>query len=326
MGIRALRHASFFTGIGGFDLGFERAGLRTVYMCEKQKFCREVLNQHWKGITYDEDIETVEAANIPDADIWTGGFPCQDISLARMGAREGLRGKQSGLFFSFARLLGEVLPKAVVIENVHGLLHSHRGRDFAILLKTLDELGYGVAWRVLNSKDFGVPQSRRRVFIVGVLGDAECAAQILFEPERGEGDSAADGSSEEEPTSLFQKIVGNTRKGPLTKALAHCIYAESARHTGTDWSRNYVWYPDGRVRRLTSLEAERVQGFPDGWTLPDRFAANENKLESLRYHAVGNSVTPQVAEWLGRRIQKVKRRILDRTVNETETKVTALRG
>jgi DNA (cytosine-5)-methyltransferase 1 len=69
-----------------------------------------------------------------------------------------------------------------------------------------------------------------------------------------------------------------------------------------------------------------VQGFPDGWTLPDRFAANENKLESLRYHAVGNSVTPQVAEWLGRRIQKVKRRILDRTVNETETKITALRG
>jgi DNA (cytosine-5)-methyltransferase 1 len=216
-----------------------------------------------------------------------------------MGARSGLRGKQSGLFFRFAELLGERLPKAVVIENVHGLLTSHRGRDFGIVLKTLDEFGYGLAWRVLNSKDFGVPQSRRRVFIVGVHRDAECAAKILFEPERREGDSEEDGSSGQEPTSLFQKIVGNSRWGPLTKALAHCVYAESARHTGTDWSRNYVWYPDGRVRRLTSVEVERVQGFPDGWTLPQQFEGDPSKLESLRYHAVGNAVTPAVAEWLG---------------------------
>jgi DNA (cytosine-5)-methyltransferase 1 len=297
-----LKHASFFSGIGGFDLGFDRAGIRTVFLCEKKPFCRQILVKHWPGIPLEEDIESVKAAEIPHADIWSGGFPCQDLSLARMGARAGLRGEQSGLFFRFAELLAERLPKVVVLENVHGLLTSHRGRDFAIVLKTLDELGYGVAWRVLNSKDFGVPQSRRRVFLVGVFGDPESAGEILFEPERGEGDFEASGRSGKKPASLFQKIVGNTRSGPLTKALAHCIYAESARHTGTDWSRNYVWFPIGRVRRLTSLEIERVQGFPDGWTVPPGGVGEIDRFESPRYHAVGNSVTPAVAEWLGNRI------------------------
>jgi DNA (cytosine-5)-methyltransferase 1 len=203
--------------------------------------------------------------------------------------------------------LGERLPKVVVLENVHGLLSSHRGRDFAIVLKELDQLGYGVAWRVLNSKDFGVPQSRRRVFIVGVHRNPQRAGEILFEPECSEGDFTSRGRPGSKPTSLFQKIVGDSRKGPLTKALAHCIYAESARHTGTDWSRNYVWYPVGRIRRLTALEVERVQGFPDNWTLPSDFLGDPSKLESLRYHAVGNSVTPSVAEWIGRRIVSAMR-------------------
>ena len=300
-----LTHASFFSGIGGFDLGFDRAGIRTAYLCEKSAFCRTILARHWAGVPCDEDINDVEPDRIPRSRVWTAGFPCQDLSLARMGARSGLRGAKSGLFFRFAEVLGERLPEVVILENVHGLLTSHRGRDFAIVLKALDELGYGVAWRVLNSKDFGVPQSRRRVFVVGVHRDPARAAEILFEPERGEGDLAASGRSRKKSSSLFQKILGDPRRGPLTKALAHCIYAESARHTGTDWSRNYVWYPNGRVRRLTAKEVERVQGFPDGWTLPSDSAVDDPKLESLRYHAVGNSVTPAVAEWLGRRIVSV---------------------
>ena len=300
-----LTHASFFSGIGGFDLGFDRAGITTNFHCEKNEFCRRILAQHWTDIHCEEDINHVDPNRIPAADIWTGGFPCQDLSLARMGSRSGLRGEQSGLFHRFAEILGERLPQVVVLENVHGLLSSHRGRDFAIVLKELDKLGYGVAWRVLNSKDFGVPQSRRRVFIVGVHRNPERSGQILFEPERSERDSETSGRSGKKPTSLFQTIVGNPRKGPLTKALAHCIYAESARHTGTDWSRNYVWYPSGRIRRLTALEVERVQGFPDHWTLPRAFDGDSSKLESLRYHAVGNSVTPSVAEWIGRRIAQV---------------------
>lgn len=300
-----MRHASFFSGIGGFDLGFERAGIFTVFQCEKNNFCRSILQSHWAEVPLEEDITKLDPSRVPDADVWTAGFPCQDLSLARMGFRSGLRGEKSGLFFRFAEILAASMPRAIVLENVHGLLTSHRGRDFAIVLKTLDELGYGVAWRVLNSKDFGLPQSRRRVFVVGVLGDPGRAAAILLEPERCAGNSETGGSSGKKPPSLFQKIVGNPRKGPLTKFLAHCIYAESARHTGTDWSRNYVWYPDGRVRRLTSEEVERAQGFPAGWTLPSGAVDENGRLETPRYHAVGNSVTPAVAEWIGHKLVAV---------------------
>ena len=294
------KHASFFSGIGGFDLGFERAGLQSVFLCEKKAFCRKILAHHWPTVPIQEDVTNVDPTVIPDAEVWTAGFPCQDLSLARMGPRAGLRGTQSGLFHDFAALVRARSPKVVVIENVHGLLTSHRGRDFAIVLKTLDEFGYGVAWRVFNSQYFGVPQSRKRVYVVAVHRDPEGAGQILFEPECGDGDFAPGRSNGPKSPSLFQTVLGNPITGPLVKGRAHCVYAESARHTGTDWSRNYVWYPSGRVRRFTPLEAERVQGFPDDWT--DAPVGGREDSDSLRYHAVGNSVTPHVAEWLGRRV------------------------
>lgn len=311
----ALKVASFFSGIGGLELGLERAGCIVTFQCEVKTFCLSILQQHWPAVPRSNDIRRVKNEDVPDSDVWTAGFPCQDLSLARMGTRSGLRGSQSGLFHDFVRLLRGGMPRAVVLENVHGLISSHGGRDFAIVLKALDELGYGIAWRVLNSKDFGVPQQRRRVFIVGVHRDPGSAAKILFEPECGDWNASESRSDEKKSPSLFQTVVGNPRKGPLVKALAHCVYAESARHTGTDWSRNYVWYPDGRVRRFTPNEVERVQGFPENWTLPnhaDDIAAD--KLDSLRYHAVGNAVTPQVAEWLGYRLVQVLSKSLQKNV------------
>lgn len=310
----ALRVASFFSGIGGLELGLERAGCVVTFQCEAKPFCLQILQQHWPLVPRHTDVRRVTYEEIPDSDVWTAGFPCQDLSLARMGTRSGLRGSQSGLFHDFIRLLRRGLPRTVVLENVHGLLSSHGGRDFAVVLKALDELGYGVAWRVLNSKDFGVPQQRRRVFVVGVHRDPASAAKILFEPECGDWNAKASRSNEKKSSSLFQTVVGDPRKGPLVKALAHCVYAESARHTGTDWSRNYVWYPDGRVRRFTPNEVERVQGFPDDWTLPTHIDdISVERIDSLRYHAVGNAVTPHVAEWLGHRLTQVLAASTDKT-------------
>lgn len=298
-----LRAASFFSGIGGFDLGFQQAGYEISFQCEIESYCNEILSQHWPGVPRHTNIKELDHAEIPLSDVWLGGFPCQDVSLARMGQRKGLKGARSGLFHNFAELLKEGRPRVFVIENVPGLLSSHGGRDFGLIVRTLAELGYSVGWRVLNSKDFGVPQSRRRVYIVGCYGDGAGAGSILFEPECSKRDAQAGQSNGTPPLSPFKEIVGDPIKGPVFQRLAYCLYACSARHTGTDWSRTYACYPDGRVRRLTPRECEGIQGFPVGWTIPRNNSTDGDRLDSLRYQAIGNAVAVPVAKWLGLRIR-----------------------
>src|SRR5438552_14884792 len=176
--------ASFFSGIGGLDLDFERAGYGIELQCEIDPFCTSVLRKHWPDVTGFSDIKEMKNADVPICDVWTGGFPCQDVSVARMGPRAGLRGKKSGLFFEFVRLLEGNCPAVILVENVPGLLSSHGGRDFEVVIRTLADLGYSVGWRVLNSRYFGVPQSRQRIYIVGCHRDRLGPAKILFEPER----------------------------------------------------------------------------------------------------------------------------------------------
>lgn len=296
--------ASFFSGIGGIDLGFVNAGFGLTVQCEIDKFCLSVLEAHWPKVPRFTDIKEIDDADVPISDVWAGGFPCQDVSLARMGPRAGLKGKKSGLFFEFARLLERARPRVFLIENVPGLLSSHGGRDFGIILRTLAGLGYGVGWRVLNSRYFGVAQSRQRVYIVGCYRDRQGPGKILFESECGQRDAAPHRSNGAKPVSPFKESIGNSLKGPITPSLAYCLYACSARHTGTDWSRNYVSYPDGRVRRLMPVECERLQGFPEAWTLPDGLEVTDpDRVDTLRYNALGNAVTVPVAEWLAKRIK-----------------------
>jgi DNA (cytosine-5)-methyltransferase 1 len=295
--------ASFFSGIGGFDLGFERADYEITMQCEIDRFCTKVLETKWPNIPRFPDITKVKNASIPASDVWVGGFPCQDVSVARMGPRAGLKGARSGLFHEFARLLGEKLPRVFVIENVPGVLSSHGGRDFEIIIRTLADLGYGVGWRMFNSKSFGVAQSRQRVYIVGCYRDWRGPIEVLFEPECSSGDAAPREQDGATPVRPFKDILGDPIKGPIHQRLAYCLYACSARHTGTDWSRTYVTYPDGRVRRLTPHECELIQGFPEDWTALD-YAADVDKNDSLRYQALGNAVTVPVAEWLAHRVAR----------------------
>ena len=157
---------SFFSGIGGFDIAFEQSGFKTQLLCEINPFCNQILNRHWPHVKKEKDINDIKIEDIPNTDVWCGGFPCQDISLARgASARLGLNGKRSGLFYRFADLINEKMPEVVIIENVGGLFTSNKGRDFGVILQTLSSMGYAVAWRLLNSRYFGVPQSRTRVYI-----------------------------------------------------------------------------------------------------------------------------------------------------------------
>lgn len=299
--------ASFFSGIGGVDYGLQMANFEISFQCEIDKFCNEILAKHWPDVKRHENIKDLDHATIPISEVWAGGFPCQDVSIARMGPRAGLKGKRSGLFHDFADLLRARPPQVLLLENVPGLLSSHGGRDFGTVIRTLADIGYSLGWRVLNSKNFGVPQSRSRIYIVGCYNDHRGPIEILFESECGEGNVEKGRPAEKAALSPFKESLGDPVTGPVYPKIAYCLYACSARHTGTDWSRTYVTYPDGRVRRLTPRECEGVMGFPLGWTRPSAAAhANDDPedIDTLRYQALGNAVTPPVAEWLGHRIAR----------------------
>ena len=292
-----LRMNSFFAGIGGFDLGFQRAGIRPVFHCELQTYCVSVLRRHWPKVPCIYDIRDVTDDNLPEADVWCGGFPCQDVSVARgwLG-RDGLKGKNTGLFYPFAALVEMKLPPVVLMENVTGLLNSHDGRDFAVVLHTFHKLGYGVAWRVLNTRYFGAPQSRPRVFICAWRHSPERAFDVLFE-------SGAT-FRPENPRLGFLRPTRSGESEAVVPEVAFCLAATSGRHTGTDWSRSYVAYPDD-VRRLTPSECERLQGFPEGWTFPSEdFHLSDDEIDTLRYHAIGNAVSVPVVEWVAKRIRR----------------------
>ena len=178
---------SLFSGIGGFDLGLERAGWEVRWQVENNPFRQKILKRHWPDVELRSDIIT-DTDGLERVDLVAGGFPCQDLSVA--GNRAGLAGERSGLFFQFMRVVGTLQPRWVLIENVPGLLSSNQGRDFGVVLNTLAELGFWWTYRVLDSKFWGVAQRRRRVYIVGHLG-GPCPPEILFEPDSLRRDSKA---------------------------------------------------------------------------------------------------------------------------------------
>lgn len=287
---------SFFAGIGGFDIGFERAGFKTAFLCEINPFCNSVLKTHWPDVPMSGDIGKLNAMQIPQAEVWCGGFPCQDISVAR-GAlgRKGLGGARSGLFYEYANLIEKKKPRVVVIENVEGLFNSNKGRDFGVILQRLTKLGYAVSWRLFNSRYFGVPQSRARVYICCWKGSVVHSMRTMFENTRTPKpkNERTDFITESNPANVFPKVP----------KVAYCLAATSGRHTGTDWSRTYVSCADG-VRRMTPKEYERLQGFPDLWTIPSGCDADNDDVDTLRYTALGNAVSVPVVEWVANRIKK----------------------
>lgn len=192
-----LTFIDFFAGIGGFRRGMELAGHKCVGFCEADKFAiasytsmhlitdaqreylatlpmkqrqKEILKEEYRnGEWFSDDVSRVDAGSLPRADVWCFGFPCQDISIT--GRMHGLSGNRSGLFFEITRLLRQQKPEdrpgLLFAENVKNLLAVNGGWDFARILTEMDEVGYDAEWAVLNSKDFGVPQNRERIFIIG---------------------------------------------------------------------------------------------------------------------------------------------------------------
>lgn len=175
----AIKYLDMFAGIGGFRSGLEKiGGFKCIGYCEIDKYAKLSYEAMYdtKGELYFNDARKINPKELPDIDLITGGFPCQSFSIA--GRRKGFEDTRGTLFFEIARIASAKKPKYLFLENVPGLLSHDRGRTFKTILSSLDELGYDVTWQVLNSKDFGVPQSRKRLYIMGFFR-ATCAGQIL---------------------------------------------------------------------------------------------------------------------------------------------------
>lgn len=358
---KQLTFGSLFAGIGGFDLGFERAGMRCVWQVERDKQCLDLLATKWpESIRVNDIIKArfllepkyagrMDAIPLVRPDVICGGFPCQDLSIA--GKRRGLAGSRSGLFWTMRRIIALLKPPWIVLENVPGLLSSSGGRDMGTVIGALADSGYGIAWRVLDSQFFGLAQRRKRVFIVGHLGDVRRAGQILFDGESMSRDHPPSRETREEVAGAIGARTGNSRgvKDAVSGHMVATAYRTSgnngvmeqgnktaALNCGTDPNQNIISMTlnakngkrydaesetfvthtltgngfnaseDGTgrgtplttsshgVRRLMPIEAERLQGFPDGWT--------EGFSDSVRYRMLGNAVSVPVAEWIGKRI------------------------
>jgi DNA (cytosine-5)-methyltransferase 1 len=288
-----LRVASFFAGIGGFDLALENVGMKVVFQCEKDSFCKSILKKHWGDVPLASDIATLEPREIPEADVWTGGFPCQDVSLANQGKRKGLAGERSGLFHEFSRLVKAKRPRWIILENVPGLLNSNNGEDFRTVIHTLEELGYGLSWRVLDAKYFGTPQRRRRIYIVGSYRSIR-SADVLFEPG---STTPADRSSAVTKDSHPEKITQGLGNSDLF-VIQHA--AIGRKHSAGPQAKGYR--NDGETYTLDSRgSADVLCSTADAFRMRKASRFPE-RMDSRRYRAVGNAVCINVVEWLGERI------------------------
>lgn len=317
-----MRYLSVCSGIEAASVAWESLGWTPVAFAEIEKFPSKVLAHHYPGVANLGDMTRFREWDIErDAvDVLVGGTPCQSFSVA--GLRKGLDDPRGNLALTFVAMVDHYRPEWVIWENVPGVLSSSGGRDFGSFLGALGQLGYGFAYRVLDAQYFGVPQRRRRVFVVAhSSGDSRRAAEILFEPEswsgnhktsRAQGQGIADASITGTVSSKWAKGTGGPA-GDECYNLVPVMYQHNQTDArlkiepktsqtviarfGTGGGHTPLIRHHVLVRRLTPTECERLQGFPDGYTdiMPET-------PDGPRYKALGNSMAVPVMRWIGSRI------------------------
>jgi len=288
--------ASFFAGIGGFDLGFERAGFDVVFQCEIDPHCQQVLRRHWPGIPLQDDIQKLNAKEIPHADVWTAGWPCQDISTAHPQG-QGLNGKRSGLFFAFMDLVREVRPRWLVLENVPGLLSRDSGTALETVVDEMEEIGYLGGWTTCNALDFGLPQNRVRVFVVGHLG-GEGAYKVLAHGGQLRRNHQAGREQWENGVRTVQSGTGRhdpvvvQRRGGFgyTREANICptLRSQGGKHQGGHSDRPILCGQELDVARMG--ETNGLSG----------------RLDGRRGRWIGNAVAVPIAQWFAETILAVE--------------------
>ncbi len=317
-----MKVAGTFTGIGGFELGFMRAGMEHTAMCEIIPHRQRVLTRQFPTTPIGGDIRGVHGSDLGRPDVVCGGFPCKDLSIGK-GGRKGLSGDHSGLFWEFHRLVAEHLrltdetgARWLVMENTPGIVGYNGGADLDTVCAEVEQLGYGWAWRVVDARSFGSSQKRPRWIFVGHRGgDALPAGQVLgltgpsaqVDPAHRVGSAAGEGGRAPADGAARDGVHVWRKSARPRAALSKGGYetwvpAEFANTlTGFDGGgatrQTHLVMQDGRLRTLTLTEWERLSGFPDGWT--------DTMPDSERYAALGDCFHVDTAEWLGRQLRTV---------------------
>lgn len=279
-----MKVAGLFAGIGGIELGLERAGFKTSLLCEIDPQAQSVLKHHFPRVRIEPDVRAID--RLPrDIDLLTAGFPCQDLSQA--GRTSGIFGRRSGLIRSVFRLIEGSRPPWVLIENVPFLLRLDRGRGIEYVTQRLERLGYRWAYRVIDTQAFGLPHRRERIFVLASLsGDPACILAHDAEPLGADRmSSLAHG---------FYWTEGNRGLGWAVDAVPTI---KGGSGLGIP-SPPAIWFPDGRFATPDIRDAERLQGFPANWTRP----AESIGRSSYRWTLVGNAVSVPIARWIGQRL------------------------
>jgi DNA (cytosine-5)-methyltransferase 1 len=283
-----MRVAGLFAGIGGIELGLHHAGWEAQLLCEVDPFAKRVLQAHFGDVPLADDVR--ELRRLPAVDLVAAGFPCQDLSQA--GLTAGIDGSRSGLVGEVFRLVAtrRRSPTWVLIENVSFMLHLDHGRAMARLTDALCDLGFSWAYRVVDTRAFGLPQRRQRVILL------------------------ASRTEDPRPVILAQDAASNEVTDPSGRACGF-YWTEGLR--GLGWAVDAVptlkggstvgipsppgiWMLDGSIRTPDVRDAERLQGFPADWTAPATDDPTSRK--GPRWKLVGNAVSVPVAEWIGRRL------------------------
>lgn len=272
-----------FSGIGGFSLGLERAGMQTVAFCEVDPVCRQVLKKHWPDVPIFEDVKTLSAKDIHDTiDVICGGFPCQDISFAGKGA--GLAGERSGLWYEYHRLIEEIYPRYVIIENVAAL----RSRGLDEVLRCLSALGYDAEWHCIPARAVGAPHQRDRVWVVAYPNNARGGAS------KNDIDSIGSKIVQEWQNESFSGVSG------CSQAMAN---AEQQRSQGRlHWWTNQERQSElGYLGRCRAMDGQPIENW---WAVEPAVGrvANGVSGRTHRLKQLGNAVVPQIPELIGRAI------------------------
>jgi DNA (cytosine-5)-methyltransferase 1 len=274
-----------FAGIGGLELGLVRAGYRTTLLCEIEPAAKRVLEVRFPGTPLVEDVKRLKA--LPGGThVVAAGFPCQDLSQA--GATAGISGNRSGLVNEVFRLLKKSDVPHLILENVSFMLHLDRGRAIAYVVENLERLGFSWAYRVLDSRAFGVPQRRERVYLIASRDMNP--SEVLFQDDLGVYN---------EPDRAGKACGFYWTEG--VRGLGWAIDAVPTLKSGSTIgipSQPAIWFPDGLIGTPDIRDAERMQGFKIDWTKP----AEDVCKASSRWKLVGNAVTVDVAAWAASRI------------------------